>query len=172
MSTTSKVSRGKPVTLAKSASGAPEPVSAVKPADAPKPANISKSASPKAAKSASAKPRLIEPHPDTSGAQKPDRASNASTTFALTSAGGIESFEVLPAKWNELMKAQTDAAMAWWQDAKDAKTLADALAINARHSRVQFELAAGQAREMAVLVQKSFEQNAERLRTLFGPQAH
>jgi hypothetical protein len=158
MSTTPKARSGKPVTLAKSASGAPEPA-------APRKTEAAKAATPSAPSAKAAKPKTA---PSQHAAVAP------ATTLARPApkAQPADSLDALPAKWNELLKAQSDAAMAWWQDAKDAKTLADALAINARHTRVQFELAADQAREMASLVQKSFEHNAERLRTLFGPHTH
>ncbi|MBU3730467.1 MAG: hypothetical protein FGM26_02845 [Beijerinckiaceae bacterium] len=152
MSTTTRPSRGKPVTLAKSASGEPVPTKAAKAAKVSKPASRSAEKIEKTAK------------PVSTASSTPTIA--AATSHPETLATGDFAFQ---AKWNELVKAQSEAALAWWQDAKDAKTFVDALAVNARHTRLQFEIAASQAREMADLVQKSFEGNAERLRSFLGP---
>ncbi len=153
MSTPHKAGRAKPVTLAKSASGKPEPVAASKPGKS----------EPTKAEIAKAEP--IKP------AAKTAKAKAEAATPALTPAMATEASAhlegAMPAAWNELVKTQSEAALAWWQDAKDARTIADALAVNARHSRVQFEIVAGQAREMAAYFQKAFESNNERIRSLF-----
>lgn len=143
MSTTTKTTRGKPVTLAKSASGEPVPTKAI-------------SSKPVAPKAKAAKSPIE--NAEQRGLAAPILHDAADPAFAE--------------KWNDLVKAQSEAALAWWQDAKDARTLADAIAVNARHSRVQFELATGQAREMAAYFQKTFEGNAERLRALLAPNLH
>lgn len=150
MSTPHKAGRAKPVTLAKSASGKPEPVAASK--SEPTKAEIAKAEPAKpAAKTARAKAEAAIPA--------------ATPVVAPAASASLEG--AMPAAWNELVKAQSEAALAWWQDAKDARTIADALAVNARHSRVQFEIVAGQAREMAAYFQKAFESNNERIRALF-----
>lgn len=160
MSTT-KMSRGKPVTLAKSASGEPVAAKAVKDA-AVKEAAAKNSAPKAAAKQAAPKAKPLAGRPDASApAEAPSAIPQAAAPHAADPA--------FAEKWNDLVKAQSEAALAWWQDAKDARTIADAIAVNARHSRVQFELAAGQAREMAAYFQKTFEGNAERLRSLLTP---
>lgn len=153
MSTTTRTSRGKPVTLAKSASGEPVPAKAAK---ANKPATKSSD------------PLKTADHPKDK-ADKQSLPAQATAEPAAPKGGDPAADFAFQAKWNELVKAQSEAAMAWWQDAKDAKTFADALAINTRHTRLQFELAADQAREMADLVQKSFEGNAERFRSFLIP---
>lgn len=153
MSTPHKAGRAKPVTLAKSASGKPEPVAASKSGKSgPTKAEIAKAEPAKpAAKTARAKAEAAIPA--------------ATPVVAPAASASLEG--AMPAAWNELVKAQSEAALAWWQDAKDARTIADALAVNARHSRVQFEIVAGQAREMAAYFQKAFESNNERIRALF-----
>ena len=155
MSTTTKMSRGKPVTLATSASGEPVPAKA----------SANKTSG---EKTAVAKTAVAKPVPKAKSAPVAPKAEAAPAATPLTDA--ID--PALAAKWNELFKAQSEAALAWWQDAQDARTLADAIAVNARHSRVQFELAAGQAREMAAYFQKTFEGNAERIRALMAPRLH
>ena len=159
MSTTTRSSRGKPVTLAKSA--APD-VSA-----------------PKATKSSPAKaaaPKAPAPKPEVQAAEPVVQAApapvNATPASAAPAAGSSDLDAVFHAKWNDLVKAQSDAALAWWQEVKDARTVADAIAVNARHSRLQFEMAAGQAREMANFFQKTLEGNAERLRAMLTPGQH
>jgi hypothetical protein len=155
MSTPHKAGRAKPVTLAKSASsasGKPEPVAA------------SKSGKIEPTKPESAKVDAQKAAAANQPKAKPDAIKPAAAETDVLSAASDGS---LPAAWNELVKAQSEAAIAWWQDAKDARTFADALVVNARHSRVQFEIVTGQAREMAAYFQKAFESNNERLRSLF-----
>lgn len=161
MSTTTRSSRGKPVTLAKSA--APD-VSA-----------------PKAAKSSPAKtaaPKMPAAKPEAELAETVTQAAPAPVSTAPALAAPVAGADKVDAheldalfhtKWNDLVKAQSDAALAWWQEVKDARTVADAIAVNARHSRLQFEMAAGQAREMANFVQKTLEGNAERFRAMLKP---
>ncbi len=160
MSTTTRPSRGKPVTLAKSASGEPVPAKAAKAAKTSKTSTSSSRTSETIELSAA---------PASMPASKPTRHKAVPHPAATLSDPGTPVDFAFQAKWNELVKAQSDAALAWWEDAKDAKTLIEALAVNTRHTRLQFEMAAGQAREMAELVQKSFEGNAERLRSLLAP---
>lgn len=161
MSTTTRTSRGKPVTLAKSASGEPVPAQTAKAAKATKPATKTSEPLKSAEQAKADKSKAMAAKPAAKASARPEPAvlngTDAAADFAFQ------------AKWNELVKAQSEAALAWWQDAKDAKTFADALAVNTRHTRLQFELAAGQAREMAELVQKSIEGNAERLRSFLTP---
>ena len=160
MSTPHKAGRAKPVTLAKSASGKPESVAASKSGKVePSKTESTKAQSTKteADKAVATKPPKVKP--ETTRAAAPPAPEAIAATAAMDNA--------MPAAWNELVKAQSEAALAWWQDAKDARTFADALVVNARHSRVQFEIVTGQAREMAAYFQKAFESNNERLRALF-----
>lgn len=156
MSTTTRSSRGKPVTLAKSAA---TDVSAPK---------ASKSASPKAPAPKASAPKVETPKPVST--PQVTAASAAPQAHSGELAGELDA--AFHAKWNDLVKAQSDAALAWWQEVKDARTVADAIAVNARHSRLQFEMAAGQAREMANFFQKTLEGNAERLRAMLTPGQH
>jgi hypothetical protein len=170
MSTPHKAGRAKPVTLAKSASGKPQPAAASKAVKTE--AAKTEAAKTEAAKTEAAKTETTKVEADKTAPAKPLKAKpeTAKSTDPVTPDAIIVPAapdNVMPAAWNELVKAQSEAALAWWQDAKDARTFADALAVNARHSRVQFEIVAGQAREMATYFQKAFESNNERLRSLF-----
>ena len=159
MSTTVRTSRGKPVTLAKTAS--PE-------RETPKAADTkvadTKPAENKAAENKAAKPTVAKP-------ASADLAVPQPVQEAATAQPAVEANVAFPVLWNDLLKAQSAAAMAWWDEVKDARTLADAIAVNAHHSRLQFERATGQAREMAHVFQKALEENAARLRTLLTPRS-
>lgn len=165
MSTPHKAGRAKPVTLAKSASGTPEPVASSK--STPKAAKVSaeKSIAAKPVQPKSTPPKAMPPVVEATPV-KADVVEAAPVPVENAPASGLAE-TAMPAAWNELVKAQSEAALAWWHDAKDARTFADALAVNARHSRVQFDIVAGQAREMAAYFQKAFETNSERFRSLF-----